>query len=184
MTAEDIPISPVSAITNISASETVVNPSSNQATPRPEHIAYFGAESARSSLPSHDNPAEKNQLKQPDIHSIGESAQGQAQSKESEISFNDEPIQGWPRLALLMAKNPDLAAFSRFRDLNVKSLLYYQAQLTLLRKKLHDLEYEDSPRNSESPWAERADGLVESDSIQFRTVKEMRSVLKEYSKQF
>ena len=80
-----------------------------------------------------------------------------------------------------MAKNPDLAAFSRFRDLNVKSLLYYQAELTHLRKKLHDLEYKDSLTN---PWAKRADKLVESDSIQFKTVKEMRSVLKEYSKRF
>lgn len=49
----------------------------------------------------------------------------------------DGPIQGLPQLALLMARNHEFAAFSRFRDLNIKSLLYYQAELEILGKKLH-----------------------------------------------
>ncbi|KAF2177272.1 hypothetical protein K469DRAFT_603778 [Zopfia rhizophila CBS 207.26] len=87
------------------------------------------------------------------------------------------PLKGWPQLAMLMDKNPDLAAFPRYRDLNVKSLLYYQAELTIFRRKLYDLEWEDA----DTDYAEYADKLVESHSEQFQTVKDMRKVLKEYN---
>lgn len=86
-----------------------------------------------------------------------------------------------------MAKTPDFAAFSRFRDLNIKSLLYYQAQLTLLRKELQDKESADNARPSgekRSKFGERADFLVEADGEnrnQFVIVEKMRKVLKEYS---
>lgn len=78
-----------------------------------------------------------------------------------------------------MGGNPDLSAFPRFRDLNVKSLLYYQCQLTILRSKLHKMEYDDCAQGND--WAEFADDLVESNSPQLQLVKEMRVVLKEYS---
>jgi hypothetical protein len=93
-----------------------------------------------------------------------------------------DPIQGWPQLAMAMAKTPDFAAFSRFRDLNTKSLLYYQAQLAIYRDRLHRLEYEDAIKEGKL-WAERADKLVETDSPQFQAVKDMRKVLKEYSQE-
>ena len=93
----------------------------------------------------------------------------------------DDPVEGWPRVALLMAKTPDFAAFSRFRDLNVKSLLYYQAQLTRLRLKLHKQEYKDLRRNKNN-FARRADYLMsDKGSEQFKLVIEIRTVLKEYS---
>ncbi len=84
-----------------------------------------------------------------------------------------------------MAKTPDFAAFSRFRDLNIKSLLYYQAQLTNLKKKLHELEYEDarSKDKSKEKFASRADFLMTSeDSEQFKLITKIRLLLKEYSK--
>lgn len=88
-----------------------------------------------------------------------------------------------------MAKTPDFAAFPRFRDLNVKSLLYYQVELTKLRRKLHDQEYEDNGKPSDdelfpdaADFAERADFLVENqNSPQFMIIKEIRRLLKEYS---
>jgi len=94
-------------------------------------------------------------------------------------------VQGWPRLAARMAKNPHLAAFSRFGDLNVKSLLYYQSELTRLRMRLHKQEYIDASRTDdfESTFASRADFLIASkDSKQFKLMEKIRSVLKEYSK--
>ncbi|ORY09025.1 hypothetical protein BCR34DRAFT_603173 [Clohesyomyces aquaticus] len=93
---------------------------------------------------------------------------------------NDDPLQGWPQLALLMSKTPDLAAFPRFRDLNVKSLLYYQCQLTILREKLQELEKSDAREGKD--WAQYADDLVESGSAQFQTMEEIRKVLKKYNK--
>ncbi|KAH0557186.1 hypothetical protein GP486_005022 [Trichoglossum hirsutum] len=96
----------------------------------------------------------------------------------------NNPVEGWPRVALLMAKTPDFAAFSRFRDLNIKSLLYYQAQLTNLRNKLHEKEYEDARGTDEDrrQFASRADFLMCSEeSDQLKLVREIRIILKEYS---
>jgi hypothetical protein len=53
------------------------------------------------------------------------------------------PLHGWPELARLMAVNIDLQAFPAFTDLNIKSLLYYQAELTMLKDKLQQTEWED-----------------------------------------
>jgi hypothetical protein len=61
----------------------------------------------------------------------------------------DEPVPEWPRLAKVMAETPDLAAFSRFRDLNIKSLQYYQTELTILRKRLHVEEVNDFSEGDE-----------------------------------
>ncbi|TVY68720.1 hypothetical protein LSUE1_G007147 [Lachnellula suecica] len=85
-----------------------------------------------------------------------------------------------------MANTPDFAAFSRFRDLNVKSLLYYQAQLTDLRLRLHEQEYEDA-RNTNGEedngrFASRADFLMTAEgSEQLRLMGEIRRLLKEYN---
>jgi hypothetical protein len=96
----------------------------------------------------------------------------------------DEPVKGWPQLAFFIARNPKLAAFSRFGDLNVKSLLYYQAQLIRLRKKLHLQEKRDEEGGNEATkdFANRADSLVVSEgSAQWKLITEIRLLLKEYS---
>lgn len=54
-----------------------------------------------------------------------------------------KPVPGWPEFARKVADQPAFAAFPSFRDLNVKSLLYYQAQLIRLREELHELEFQD-----------------------------------------
>lgn len=98
----------------------------------------------------------------------------------------DNPVHGWPQVAVLMAKTPDFASFSRFRDLNIKSLLYYQAELSRLRKKLHEAELEDARRGDTeaSKYALRADKLMRSEAPnneQWEIVKKIRIALKEYS---
>jgi hypothetical protein len=55
----------------------------------------------------------------------------------------DQPLHGWPELAKAIETYADFEAFPAFRDLNIKSLLYYQCELTALRKKLHEQEWED-----------------------------------------
>ncbi|KAF1972000.1 hypothetical protein BU23DRAFT_364109, partial [Bimuria novae-zelandiae CBS 107.79] len=93
----------------------------------------------------------------------------------------EDSVQGWPQLAQLMAKTPDFAAFPRFRDLNVKSLLYYQCELNSLRRRLHELEYAD--KFDGKSYAEYADDLVNDGlkSEQYQTMKEIRRALKEYN---
>lgn len=159
MAADDARPSTSSRISSLSASATVV-PGSTENTPQIHDGAAFShGDSNCDGLESSDGDDEE----------------------PPEPPWPEEPIQGWPQLALMMAKTPDFAAFPRFRDLNTKSLLYYQAQLTLYRNKLHELEYSDAQKNI---WHERADKLVETDSEQFKTVMEMRKVLKEYSEYF
>jgi len=100
----------------------------------------------------------------------------------------DLPVSGLPRVAMLLAKTPDFAAFSRFRDLNIKSLLYYQSELTRLREKLHKQEYRDHRRGVGKMrfHAKRADYLIASgkkgESKQWELMVEIRRVLREYSK--
>ncbi|KAH8592287.1 hypothetical protein B0O99DRAFT_517767 [Bisporella sp. PMI_857] len=103
--------------------------------------------------------------------------------------FND-PVPGWPRLALLLSQTPDFAAFSRFRDLNIKSLLYYQTELTILKRKLHRAEWKDHWQGAghASKYWKYASKLVnsqdqKSDDLkeQWRLVKNIRVVLKEYN---
>jgi hypothetical protein len=100
---------------------------------------------------------------------------------DDEADVSPDSIQGWPQLAQLMAQTPDLAAFPRFRDLQVKSLLYYQCELQVLRRKLHLLEYKDSADNKE--YNKCADGLMKhgNESEQFRLIEQIRVVLKKYS---
>jgi hypothetical protein len=53
------------------------------------------------------------------------------------------PVPGWPLLAKVMGDNPAFKVFPTFSDLNMKSLLYYQAELVSLREELHSAEYRD-----------------------------------------
>jgi hypothetical protein len=122
-----------------------------------------------------------------------------------------KPCHGYPALANLMFNYPSMESFQAFRDLHIKSLLYYQAKLDTIRKELHKLEWEDHCKGTfkyheklsknagflfkgetypgaggtagvGSERVERIEGVEEGKSNQIRKVEEMRKVLKEYSK--
>jgi len=100
------------------------------------------------------------------------------------------PLGGYPKLANLIAEYPDFEAFQSFKDLNVKSLLYYQAELAELREDLHRLEWRDFRTERGDPRAKycvRADSLLkdgnpEIEGKQKELLKKIRKVLKKYSK--
>jgi hypothetical protein len=121
----------------------------------------------------------------PEIEERSDSASSVTSSNPSRASttFHHDALPGWPQLAEVMAKTPDFAALPRFRDLNIKSLLYYQVELTKLRNKLRVQEYEDSLKSGDTGrFAERAEYLVDNqESPQFTIIKDIRRVLKEYS---
>lgn len=89
--------------------------------------------------------------------------------------------QGWPHLAHLMASTPEFAAFSRFRDLNIKSLLYYQCELNVLREKLNYKENVDL--NNGNDYNVNAEKLITADPVpeQYKMILDIRALLKEYS---
>jgi hypothetical protein len=106
----------------------------------------------------------------------------------------DIPCHGWPQLASFMVKNPSLESFQSFRDLHIKSLLYYQAELVKIREDLHKLEWEDHSDGTlkySEMMSRRVDFLFRSEKEfapgeeggkQMLKIREMRKMLKEYSK--
>ncbi|KAE9363992.1 hypothetical protein N431DRAFT_356410 [Stipitochalara longipes BDJ] len=103
------------------------------------------------------------------------------------------PVPGWPALAQLISKNPELEAFPSFSDLAIKSLLYYQAELIYLRQQLHQEEYKDY-YNGEGAQAHFADNLsvlfgVRDHAIsenaeppkQWILIEEIRNILEKYN---
>lgn len=92
-----------------------------------------------------------------------------------------------------MAASHDYASFNRFTDLQFRSLLYYQAELEILKKDLQKEEWKDYRRGGADAahYSKRADYLVrprerddETASKQWRIVLRLRDVLKQYSEYF
>lgn len=105
---------------------------------------------------------------------------------------SDDHVPGWPCIAKLMAVRPEFEAYSRFRELNVKNLLYYQVELTELREELKKLELDDWRKRELSDagkFAKYADYLIASPTLespkdrkQWKVVVKIRKLLKQYSK--
>jgi hypothetical protein len=100
-----------------------------------------------------------------------------------------QPCHGWPKLVDVMVEHPGFESFQAFRDLNLKSLLYYQAELVQLREELHEIEWQDHRKGGEQKdfcsdiqtlLLTRKDG--EAAQKQLKKIKRIREVLKEYSK--
>ncbi|KAF1962753.1 hypothetical protein CC80DRAFT_541911 [Byssothecium circinans] len=206
MSSKMTPRSPTSSRSSGSShSATMVNLNSTETTPQIPHQPAASITASSSA-------------------SIATSSSSSAHTADDDASYSPyelKPVDGWPKLAQVMAKTPDFAAFPRFRELNVKSLLYYQVQLTVLQKELWKRECEDKLAEAERPvqsseFAElllrkvpveseqsredsepqSADGHPEqgqpngpskpecrrmSETEQFKIIKEIRSVLKEYN---
>jgi hypothetical protein len=103
-----------------------------------------------------------------------------------------EQVPGWPELTQLIAKHPDLEAFPPYRDLHIKSLLYYQAELDSLRSRLQDIEmfdYRQGQFKQAKNIAKNVDELLDTKDneqepgahYQLDLVNDVRRVLKEYS---
>jgi hypothetical protein len=107
------------------------------------------------------------------------------------------PCHGWPELVGVMVNNPDFESFQTFRSLNIKSLLYYQAELADLEKQLHQQEWRDHQNGAfqtSEILSENIKTLLNTDIArsaqenrqkrgeQMKLMKTIRKTLKEYSK--
>ncbi|MCJ1462994.1 hypothetical protein MMC07_001598 [Pseudocyphellaria aurata] len=91
----------------------------------------------------------------------------------------------YSRLANLIASHPEMALFRQFASLNVKNILYMQAELVHLEAELENIEREDKhSKNGDkfevSLFDLKASSCTEND-IQWRKVLEIRSKLQQYS---
>lgn len=109
----------------------------------------------------------------------------------------------YSQLSRLMSDHPELLILRKYTDLNVKNLLYYQAELAHLELELQEVESEDRdsgspPRNGfATSWKTLSTksgcaSLVATDArsrepredLQWQIFCRIRSVLKDYSKPF
>ena len=97
------------------------------------------------------------------------------------------PLQGYPELAKQIVDYPDFEAFQSFKDLSIKSLLYYQAELDDIRRDLHNSEWKDFRTSEGREYCVRADHLLQTGDSedecakrQFTLITKMRRVMKDY----
>ena|SRR5256885_1770 len=98
------------------------------------------------------------------------------------------PTPGYPKLAHHMGLFPELAIFRRFKELNCKNLLYYQAELIELEHELRKCEKADARETSGNRpnyakdwyWLQKSE--QDGNDDQWQTILRIRAVLKEYSK--
>lgn len=101
--------------------------------------------------------------------------------------LSPSPTEGYPKLAHHMGTYPECAIYRRFGSLNSQNLLYFQAELTHLERKLRRLEATDlastqgNRSNYSKDWYWLNNSVFEENSEQLETVREIRSKLKEYS---
>ena len=84
-----------------------------------------------------------------------------------------------------MASNADFECFRRFREVNVKNLLYYQVEISTIETELRRLEIKDNA--AEKNLATYADSIFEcrdksgEERRQYDLVLRLRQLLAEYS---
>ncbi|CZR54979.1 uncharacterized protein PAC_04864 [Phialocephala subalpina] len=103
------------------------------------------------------------------------------------------PPEGYPKLASRMGHSPQFAIFRRFAALNARNLLYLQAELTALEKRLEDYAATDEKSSNADravysrDWETLKSSLDEGatnfghDKKQWQTFLDIRAKLKEYN---
>ncbi|RDW67566.1 hypothetical protein BP6252_08962 [Coleophoma cylindrospora] len=104
----------------------------------------------------------------------------------------EKKVPGWPQVAKNISEEPCFEAFEAFKDLHIKSLLYYQAEIFYMRDRLHELEWDDNEKNGDGDDAtarcldiffrsgDSPDQDGDTAKRQIRSMREIRKVLKEY----
>lgn len=87
---------------------------------------------------------------------------------------------GYPQLATFISKDKSFSIFRKFNALNVRSLLYYQSELSHIELQLRTLDMQ-LQSTSEGKDSLRSWLGFRNDEGRFRLIKDMREVLKEYS---
>jgi hypothetical protein len=131
-----------------------------------------------------------------------------ASAKVKDVDVESKPVRkystkgDYDRLAKFMGEIPDEAIFRRYADLAAESLLHYQAELLDLKLELKRIQEEDKKcgldtmrgtyafhsqklRESEldeDTSANEADESVRHNPAQWKLIKRIRQVLREYCK--
>ncbi|KAF2441486.1 hypothetical protein P171DRAFT_497717 [Karstenula rhodostoma CBS 690.94] len=96
-------------------------------------------------------------------------------------------VRGYPKLAGQIGLRPELAIFRRFGALSSENLLYLQAELVLLERKLEEQQKVDNESDHERKtkyalnWYQLKHSAEHGDTVQLDLVLRIRKVLKQYS---
>jgi hypothetical protein len=119
---------------------------------------------------------------------------GEESNTPTDVQIEMPPLHdaqhGYHRLASAMGLFPDVAIFRRFSTLNVKNILYLQAELVDLEKNLEQAALADSlsgdinRREYHRAWypLSHPEELPNGDGKQWKTFLHIREVLQQYSK--
>lgn len=96
------------------------------------------------------------------------------------------PPRGYPQVATFMGNYPELAMVRRFRGLNARNLLYLQAELIQIEKKLLKCEKEDAKDKIDSRKKNYSMNFAwllqhKDNNKQYDLILQMREKLKEYN---
>lgn len=98
-------------------------------------------------------------------------------------------VRGYPHLADKIGSQPRYAIFRRFGAINAENLLYLQAELTDLEKKLHEQQKADSESGHDNKskyslnwyWLNVSASGDDGDTYQLDLVLKIRETLEKYS---
>jgi hypothetical protein len=97
-------------------------------------------------------------------------------------------MEGYEKVARLMALHPEFAIFRRFQELNIRNLLYLQAEITHLEDELKGIAIEDSTcahrQYYSRDWWSLSQGDEGENREQWDKFLELREKLDKYSKPF
>lgn len=94
-------------------------------------------------------------------------------------------MEGYAKVANLMATHGELAIFRRFKALNMLNLLYLQAEITHLEAELREVACEDAQQGRENhphDWWSLSQSEDDNDREQWDVVLKIRKKLEKYSK--
>jgi hypothetical protein len=94
-------------------------------------------------------------------------------------------MEGYAKVAQLMGTHTEFAMFRRFKGLNMRNLLYLQAEITHLEAELQrlatvDAKHRDREHHAHDWWS-LSQGEGEGDMEQWETVLDIREKLEKYS---
>ena len=98
-------------------------------------------------------------------------------------------MEGYTKVAELMATHPEFAILRRFKALNMQTLLYLQAEITHLEADLHEIAMRDirhsNRENYAYDWWSLSGGVggQEDDTEQWDKILAIREKLEKYSMQ-
>ena len=102
--------------------------------------------------------------------------------------YAQQHVKGHPMLAYLMGNAPLTAHVRRFATLSMRNILYFQAEIQFLEKKLLLAENRDSRsgRGRELSysvnWQHLKDAARSESKEQYELIQELRTLMKDYGK--